>query len=110
MVLVHEDDELHEHVIYYLSRSLVSPELNYSHVEKLVLAVVHAVQHLHNYIFLCKTIVVADVNLFQYILTKCIIGRKYNKWIVILQEFYLNFASAKSNKSLVFEELISDFP
>jgi hypothetical protein len=44
MVLVQEDDELHEHVIYYLSRNLVSPELNYSHVEKLALVVVHAVQ------------------------------------------------------------------
>jgi hypothetical protein len=38
MVLVQEDDELHEHVIYYLSQNLVGPELNYSHVEKLALA------------------------------------------------------------------------
>jgi hypothetical protein len=46
MVLVQEDDELHEHVIYYLSQNLVRPERNYSHVEKLALVVVHAVQHL----------------------------------------------------------------
>ena len=38
------------------------------------------------------------------------IGGKYNKWIVILQEFDLEFVSAKSKKSLVFAELISDFP
>ena len=37
------------------------------------------------------------------------IGGKYNKWIVILQEFDLEFVSAKSKKSLVFAELISDF-
>jgi hypothetical protein len=43
-----------------------------------------------------------DVNPFQYVLTRCIIGGKYNKWIVILQEFDLDFASAKSKKSLVF--------
>ena len=35
---------------------------------------------------------------------------KYNKWIVILQEFDLEFVSAKSKKSLIFAELISDFP
>ena len=38
------------------------------------------------------------------------IGGKYNKWIVILQEFDLEFVSAKSKKSLIFAELISDFP
>jgi len=110
MALVQEDDEFREHVIYYLSRNLVGSELNYSHVEKLALVVIHAVQHLHNYIFLCKTIVVADVNPFQYILTRRIIGGKYNKWIVILQEFDLYFASSKSKKSLVFVELISYLP
>jgi hypothetical protein len=39
MVLVQEDDELHEHVVYYLSQNLVGPELKYSHVEKLALVV-----------------------------------------------------------------------
>ena len=38
------------------------------------------------------------------------IGGKYNKWIVILQEFDLEFVSAKLNKSLIFAELISNFP
>jgi hypothetical protein len=54
--------------------------------------------------------VVADVNPFQYVLTRRIIGGKYNKWIVILQEFDIDFASVKFKKSLVFAELISDFP
>ena len=35
---------------------------------------------------------------------------KYNKWIVILQEFDLKFVSTKSKKYLIFAELISDFP
>jgi hypothetical protein len=43
MVLVQEDNLLEEHVIYYLIRGLVGLELNYSHVEKLVLEAVHAV-------------------------------------------------------------------
>ena len=60
--------------------------------------------------FLCNTIIVADVNPFQYVLTRCIIGGKYNKWIVIIEEFDLDFASGKSKKSLVFAELIFDFP
>ena len=54
MVLVQEDEELHEHVLYYLSQNLIDVELHYSHVEKLALATVHAVQCLRNYILLHK--------------------------------------------------------
>ena len=64
MVLVQEDEELHEHVIYYLNRNLIDAEIHYSHVEKLALATVHAVHRLRHYILLCYTLVVAHVNPF----------------------------------------------
>ena len=39
-----------------------------------------------------------------------LLGGKYSKWIVILQEFDLEFEKSKSKKSLVFAELMCDFP
>jgi hypothetical protein len=110
MVLVQEDDLFSEYVIYYLSRGLVGPELNYSHIEKLALAAVHAVQRFRHYVLFCKTTVIAVMNPFQYMLTRWVIGGKISRWIVILQEFDLDFVSAKSKKSLVFAELISKLP
>ena len=50
------------------------------------------------------------INPFQFVFSRRVIGRKYNRWIVILQEFDLKFLSDKSKKSLVFAELISKFP
>lgn len=44
MVLVQETDDNQEHVVYYLSKSLVDPETRYSYVEKLELATVVVVQ------------------------------------------------------------------
>ena len=37
VVLVQEDDNIKENVVYYLSRALAGPELRYSHVEKLTI-------------------------------------------------------------------------
>ena len=91
MVLVQEDEELHEHVIYYLSLNLIDVEIRYSHVKKVALATIHAVQRLIHYNLLRRTLVVAHINPFQFILTRRMIGGKHNKWIVILQEFDLNF-------------------
>ena len=53
MVLVQEDEELQENVIYYMSWNLIDTEVHYSHVEKLSLATIHAVQRLRHYILLC---------------------------------------------------------
>eukprot|EP00253_Pinus_taeda_P007345 PITA_07345 len=50
------------------------------------------------------------VNPFQFVLSRRVIWGKYNRWIVILQEFDLEFLSAKSKKSMVFAKLISELP
>ena len=68
------------------------------------------VQHLRHYILLLEIFVLAHINPFQFILTRRMIEGKYNKWIFILREFDLKFVSVKSKKSLIFAELISDFP
>ena len=65
VVLVQEDDKIVEHVIYYLSHALAGPELRYTHIEKLSLEAVYAVQRLRHYILLRSTTVAADVNPFQ---------------------------------------------
>jgi hypothetical protein len=72
------------------------------------LAAVHAIQQFQHYVLFRKTTVIAIVNPFQYMLTRWVIGGKISRWIVILQEFDLDFVSAKSKKSLVFAELISE--
>jgi hypothetical protein len=91
MVLVQEDESHDEHVIYYLSRSLTTTETKYLHVEKLALAAVQAVQRFRHYILLRKTTVISNCNPMQHILTCQLLGGKYSKWIVILQEFDLDF-------------------
>jgi hypothetical protein len=89
MVLVQEDDDGTEHVIYYLSKSLSGLELRYSHVEKLSLAAVIVVQIFRQNIRLRTTMVIIDSNLKYHILTRQVLRGKYLKWIVIVQEFDL---------------------
>jgi hypothetical protein len=110
MVLVQEDDAHDEHVIYYLIQTLTPTKIKYQHVEKLALATVQAIQCFRHYILSRKTTVISHCNPMQYILTRQLLGGKYSKWIMILQELDLEFDRAKSKKSLVFAELICDFP
>lgn len=51
MVLLQEENGI-EHLIYYLSHNLNDTKIKYSYVEKLALAAVQAVQRFHHYILL----------------------------------------------------------
>ena len=52
LVLVQEDEDIQEYVIYYLNWNLIDVEIHYSHVDNLALATIHAFQQLRHYILL----------------------------------------------------------
>lgn len=106
-VRIQEDEDQNEHVIYYVSKNLVGPPVNYSHEEKLALVVVFSVQNLRHYILMRTTRLVTNSNPVTFLLSRWIINGKYACWIVILQEFDLEFVTHKSKKGLALTELIS---
>ena len=110
MVLVQDNPNSQEHMIYYASNNLMDSETWYSRMEKLALARVIAVHKFCHYILLRTTTMLENHNPMYYILTHQVLGGKYSWWIVILQEFDLEFAKATSKKSLVFAEIMCDLP
>jgi hypothetical protein len=54
--------------------------------------------------------VISNCNPMKHIITHQFLGGKYFKWIVILQEFDLEFRRTKSKKYFMFDELICDLP
>jgi hypothetical protein len=109
-VLIQLGNDNREHFIYYVSKNLSGPPLKYKHEEKLSLAVVVAVQKLCHYILLHTTKVVTDSNPMQYLLSRRKVNGKFARWIVILQEYDLEFSKPKSKKALVLTELIMALP
>jgi len=68
MVLLQEDDDISEHVIYYLSKSLSGLELWYLHVEKLSLVAVIVFHIFFHYILLRTTTFTTKSNPIYHIL------------------------------------------
>lgn len=74
MVLVQDDDDGFEHVIYYLSHNLLNTETRYAYVEKLALVSVQDVQCFRHYILLRTMTVISDLNPMTYILSRQLLG------------------------------------
>jgi hypothetical protein len=109
-LLVQIGDDDHEHVIYYVIKNFSGPPLKYKHKEKLALAVILVVQKLRHYILLPTTKVVENSNPMQYLLSRREINGKFSRWIIILQEYDLEFSTPKRKKALVLSELVTTFP
>lgn len=89
---------------------MTDTKTKYSHVEKFTLGIMYVTQIFRYYISLCKTTVVSYCNPMTYILSRQLLGGKYSKWIVILQDFDLEVVKSKSKKYLAFMKWICDLP
>lgn len=69
-LLIQYDTEGKEREIYYISRTLVGYELNYTVVEKTCLAVVFVTQELRHYMLTHFVKLIAKINPLKYFLSK----------------------------------------
>jgi hypothetical protein len=83
MVLFNEDNAQKEHVIYYIIKGLVGPNIHYSNIEKLALEPVHVFQILQHYVLLWNTTIISDSNPMKHIFIHYIIGEKHSKWTIV---------------------------
>lgn len=64
------DDNGNEKAIYYLSRTLVGYELNYTAIERACLVVVFCTQKLHHYMLNHTTYLISKIDPLKYLLSK----------------------------------------
>jgi hypothetical protein len=93
------------YAIYYASKTLTGPQLNYATTEKELLAMVFAIKKFRSYLVGAKVIVYTDHAALKYLLTKkdakpCLIW-----WIFLLQEFDLEIRDKKGVENSVANHL-----
>ncbi|XP_074290338.1 uncharacterized protein LOC141617067 [Silene latifolia] len=97
-----------ERALYYLSRTLVGAELNYSPIEKICLALVFAIQKLRHYMQAHTIHVVSKADPIKYILSRPVLSGRLAKWAVLLKQYDLVFVSQKAVKGQVIADFFAD--
>ena len=75
------------YAIYFISKNLTLAELNYTVIEKEMLAVVHAVNKFRHYIIGYETFVHTDHSALRYLMNKPITNGRITRWLLLMQEF-----------------------
>ncbi|WVZ63903.1 hypothetical protein U9M48_013497 [Paspalum notatum var. saurae] len=93
------------HAVYYASKTLNDAQVNYTTTEKELLAVVFAFEKFRSYIVNSKVIVYTDHAAIKYLLTKKDAKPRLIRWILKLQEFYVEIRDKKGTENVVADHL-----
>nr|GEW55908.1 reverse transcriptase domain-containing protein [Tanacetum cinerariifolium] len=95
--------------IYFVSRALRGLELNYTSMEKLVLALVHASKRLKRYFQAHPIIVITDQPI-QQVLSRSEVAGRLQKWSIELGEYAIHYRPRVSVKGKILADIIVERP
>ncbi|GJR47231.1 reverse transcriptase domain-containing protein [Tanacetum coccineum] len=95
--------------IYFVSRALRGPKINYTSMEKLVLALVHASKRLKRYFQAHPIIVVMDQPI-QQVLSRPKVEGRLQKWSIELGEYAIHYMPRVSVKGHILADFIVERP
>nr|GEV29161.1 reverse transcriptase domain-containing protein [Tanacetum cinerariifolium] len=106
LIMKREDKQM---PIYFVSRELRGPKLNYTSMEKLVLALVHASKCLKRYFQAHPIIVITDQPI-QQILSRPKVAGRLQKWSIELGEYAIHYRPRVSVKGQILADFIIERP
>ncbi|KAL0539474.1 hypothetical protein IC582_023686 [Cucumis melo] len=109
-LLAQEKEKGKERALYYLSRTLVGAEVNYSPIEKMCLALFFAINKLRHYMQAFTVHLVAKADPIKHVLSRPIISGRLAKWAVILQQYDIVYISQKAIKGQALIDFFADHP
>lgn len=109
-LLAQLDEQGKERAIYYISRTLVSYEVNYTSIEKACLAVVFSSQKLRHYMLAHTIHLIAKIDPLKYLLGKAALTGRLAKWMMILSEFDIDYIECKAIKGQAIADQLANFP
>nr|GEV98791.1 reverse transcriptase domain-containing protein [Tanacetum cinerariifolium] len=103
------EKEAQQMPIYFVSKALRGPEINYTSMEKLVPALVHTSKRLKRYFQAHPIIVIMD-HLIQQLLSKPEIVGRLQKWSIKLGEYVIHYRPRVSVKGHILSDFIVERP
>ena len=90
-----------ENAIYYISRTLHGPELNYTVIEKELLTIVYALNKFRHYVTGYAIFVHTDHSAIKYLMNKLVVIGRLARWLLLLQEFDITIIDKPGKSNIV---------
>ena len=94
--------------MYYLSRTLTGPELNYSPIEKTCLALIFSIKKLRHYMQAYMVHLIALTYPIKYLLSKLVLSGRLARWGLLLTEYEIIYIPQKVIKGQTLADFLAD--
>ena len=91
--------------IWYASKTLAEAQMDYTTTEKELLEVVYALEKFKPYILGSKIAIYTDHAALKYLFSKKEVKPRLIRWVLLLQEFYLEIRDKKGSENTVADHL-----
>ena len=108
--MAQENESHKERALYYLSRTLTGPELNYTPIEKTCLSLVFAIQKLRHYMQAFTVHLIARADPVRYVMSKPVLTGRLAKWALLLNQYEIIYTPAKAVKGQAVADFLADHP
>ena len=109
-LLAQLDDVGKARAIYYISRTLVGYELNYTPIEKVCLALVFTTQKLRHYMLSHTMQLISKIDPLKYMFSRTVLTGRLEKWVMLFSKFDIQYIDRKAIKGQVIADHLADAP
>ncbi|XP_055824935.1 uncharacterized protein LOC129893428 [Solanum dulcamara] len=109
-LLAQENSEGKENSLYYLSRMMISNELNYLPIKKLCLALVFSIQKMKHYFQAHIVRLVSRENPIKFVISKPVLSDRLSRWYLQFQKFEIVYIPQKTVKGQRLVDFLADHP
>ncbi|CAL8167806.1 unnamed protein product [Prunus armeniaca] len=109
-LLVQDNKEGKEQVVYYLSRTLTEVERKYFAIERLFLALYFTAMKLRHYMLPYTIYIIAKIDLIKYKLTRPMLRGIIGKCTLALTEYAFRYVPQKAVKGQAVADFLADHP
>ncbi|XP_015086920.1 uncharacterized protein LOC107030024 [Solanum pennellii] len=109
-LLAQENDAKKEQALYYLSRTLIGVELNYTPIEKMCLALLYAIKKLRHYFEAYTIKLISRADPVKFIMTRPVLSGRLARLSIFFNQYEIIYTPQKSVKGKALAIFLADHP
>ncbi|XP_019240297.1 PREDICTED: uncharacterized protein LOC109220284 [Nicotiana attenuata] len=109
-LLAQENEEGKEQALYYLSRTLIGVELNYTPVEKICLGLLYAIKKLRHYFEAYTIKLISRADPVKFVMTRPVLSGRLARWSILFNQYEITYTPQKAVKGQALANFLADHP